>query len=30
MRDKRMREMEEQVEEKGDIGCVKRRTLKSN
>lgn len=30
MRDKRMREMEEQVEEKGDIECVKRRTLQSD
>lgn len=30
MRDKRMREMEEQVEEEGDIGCVKRRTLQSD
>lgn len=25
-----MREMEEQVEEEGDIGCVKRRTLQSD
>lgn len=30
MRDKRMREMEEQVEVGGDIGCVKRRTLQSD
>lgn len=30
MRDKRMREMEEQVVEEGDIGCVKRRTLQSD
>lgn len=30
MQDKRMREMEEQVEEEGDIECVKRRTLQSN
>lgn len=30
MQDKRMREMEEQVEEKGDIGCMKRRTLQSD
>lgn len=30
MRDKRMRKMEEQVEEEGDIGCVKRRTLQSD
>lgn len=30
MQDKRMREMEEQVEEEGDIECVKRRTLQSD
>lgn len=30
MQDKRMREMEEQMEEEGDIGCVKRRTLQSD
>lgn len=30
MQDKRMREMEEQVEEEGDIECVKRRTLLSD
>lgn len=30
MRDKRMRGREEQVEEEGDIGCVKRRTLQSD
>lgn len=30
MRNKRMRGREEQVEEEGDIGCVKRRTLQSD
>lgn len=30
MRDKRMRGREEQVEEKEDIGCMKRRTLQSD
>lgn len=30
MQDKGMRGREEQVEEKGDIGCVKRRTLQSD
>lgn len=30
MRDKRMGEMEEQIEEEGDIECMKRRTLQSD
>lgn len=30
MRDKRMRGREEQMEEEGDIGCVKRKTQQSD